>query len=148
MTFELIALLCTAPFAGACFYVSVVEHPARLDCGTDVALAQWRPSYRRAAAMQVTLAVGGLLTSVAAYASGRRLPALLGGLVARWSTRGRHVPVSEASHCIHADGADLVSAEVRRVVDDVRALGTSAVARRWVRPAPPATAGAQRAARR
>jgi hypothetical protein len=89
MGFELIALLCAALFAGASIYVSLVEHPARLGAGTDVALAQWRPSYKRAAVMQSVLAVVGLLTAVAAFAAGRGLPALVGGLflisVAPWT---------------------------------------------------------------
>jgi hypothetical protein len=89
MCFELIALLCAALFAGASIYVSVVEHPARLGAGTDVALAQWRPSYKRAAVMQSLLAVVGLLGAVAAYAAGRGMPALVGGLclisVAPWT---------------------------------------------------------------
>ena len=89
MSFELIALLCAALFAGASIYVSIVEHPARLGAGTDVALAQWRPSYKRAAVMQSLLAVVGLLTAVAAFALGRGMPALVGGLflisVAPWT---------------------------------------------------------------
>jgi len=44
-------------FAGAALYVSLAEHPARLTCSTDVAVAQWAPSYRRATVMQVTLAL-------------------------------------------------------------------------------------------
>jgi hypothetical protein len=81
MSFELIALLCAGLFAGASIYVSVVEHPARLGAGTDIALAQWRPSYKRAAIMQSLLAVSGLFGAVAAYVSGRGMPALVGGLL-------------------------------------------------------------------
>ncbi len=51
MSFELIALLCAALFAGASIYVSVVEHPARLGAGTDVALAQWRSATNAATAV-------------------------------------------------------------------------------------------------
>jgi hypothetical protein len=80
MTYEMIALLCAALFAGASIYVSVVEHPARMSAGLGVALAQFRPSYRRAAVMQSALAIVGFAASLAAYASGRGWPALLGGL--------------------------------------------------------------------
>ena len=48
MVLELIALLCTGLFAGAAVYITLVEHPARLECGPAVALAEFRPSYRRA----------------------------------------------------------------------------------------------------
>jgi len=54
-----IALVATGLFAGAALYVSLVEHPARLAAGGETALAQWRPSYKRATRMQATLAVVG-----------------------------------------------------------------------------------------
>jgi uncharacterized membrane protein len=81
MVLELIALLCTGLFAGAAVYVTLVEHPARLECGPVVALAEFRPSYRRAAAMQASLAAVGLLTAVGAWALGRSLPVLVAGLL-------------------------------------------------------------------
>jgi uncharacterized membrane protein len=81
MLFESTALSCAALFAGAAAYITFVEHPARLACGTAVALAQWRPSYLRATVMQAPLAVVGLLAAVMAYAAGRGLPVLAGGLV-------------------------------------------------------------------
>lgn len=80
MVFELVALLSAALFTGAAAYITFVEQPARLACGTAVALAQWRPSYRRAAVMQAPLAVVGSLSAVVAYLQGRGLPVLVGGL--------------------------------------------------------------------
>lgn len=60
-----------------------------MGAGTDIALAQWRPSYKRAAVMQSLLAVVGLLTAVVAFVLGRGKPALVGGLflisVAPWT---------------------------------------------------------------
>lgn len=81
MAFELIALLCTGLFAGAAIYVSLAEHPARVACGTAVAVAQFRPSYRRAALMQATLAAAGCLAAIGAWAAGRGVVALVGGLL-------------------------------------------------------------------
>lgn len=81
MSLELIAILFTTVFTGICLYVAIVEHPARLATDTSAALAQWRPSYRRAAAMQIVLAIGGVLTAVAAFAVGRSVWVLIGGLV-------------------------------------------------------------------
>lgn len=52
-----LAVLSAALFAGAALYVSLVEHPARLACGDEVAARQFVPSYRRAAVMQMTLAL-------------------------------------------------------------------------------------------
>ena len=61
-----LAILTTALFTGAALYVSAVEQPARLTCPIDVAIAEWRPSYRRAAVMQASLAVLGTLSGIAA----------------------------------------------------------------------------------
>jgi len=78
---EIVALICTGLFAGAALYVSLVEHPARLACSTDVALAEWRPSYKRAAVMQVILAVVGVGSAIGAYMSGRGTSVLVAGIV-------------------------------------------------------------------
>jgi hypothetical protein len=65
---ELIAILASTLFTGAAVYITAVEHPARLSCGTDVALAEWAPSYKRATIMQVPLALAagvfGIVRSV------------------------------------------------------------------------------------
>jgi hypothetical protein len=42
------ATLCAGLFAGAAIYISAVEHPARLSCGTELALREFAPSYHRA----------------------------------------------------------------------------------------------------
>ena len=81
MVLELIALLCTGLFAGAAVYVTLVEHAARLECEPAVALAEFRPSYRRAAAMQASLAAVGVLTAVGTWALGRSVPVLVAGLL-------------------------------------------------------------------
>ena len=67
----LVATAAAGLFAGAAVYVTAVEHPARLECGQDVAIKEFGPSYRRAAIMQGGLAVVGLLAAtVAWYQSG------------------------------------------------------------------------------
>jgi hypothetical protein len=53
-------------FAGAALYVTLVEHPARMQCGTLLAATQFGPSYKRGAVMQSLLAVVGTLAGVVA----------------------------------------------------------------------------------
>ena len=59
-----VATLCAGIFAGAAIYINAVEHPARLSCGTEVALREFAPSYHRATLMQVPLALVGCFTGV------------------------------------------------------------------------------------
>ena len=81
MILELVALLCTGLFAGAAIYVSLVEHPARLECGPVLAIAEFGPSYRRGAVMQASLAVGGCLAAATAWVQGSAAPVLIAGLL-------------------------------------------------------------------
>ena len=67
---EFIAVLACGLFAGAAVYVSLVEHPARMECGIEIATAEFPPSYHRGTIMQVTLAALGLLSSIAAWLFG------------------------------------------------------------------------------
>ncbi len=77
----LLALLGTGLFAGAALYISLVEHPARMACGAAVALAEFRPSYRRAAMLQASLAAIGCLAAIGAWAQGRSALALVAGVL-------------------------------------------------------------------
>ena len=67
---EIIAILSCTVFAGAAIYVNVVEHPARLECGTEFAATVFGPSYHRAAAMQASLALIATITGVSLGISG------------------------------------------------------------------------------
>ena len=73
------ALACTL-FAGAALYINLVEHPARLSCGTQVAATQWAPSYKRATVMQVTLAVVATLAGLTKWWTGAGILWLYGSL--------------------------------------------------------------------
>jgi TM2 domain-containing membrane protein YozV len=77
----IIAFICTGLFAGAALYVSLVEHPARMSCDVSVALAEFRPSYKRAAVMQVILALGGAVAAIAAFYFGNGVSSLVAGIV-------------------------------------------------------------------
>jgi hypothetical protein len=78
---EFVAVLSCSLFAGAAIYISLVEHPARMECGVEVAATEFAPSYRRATMMQATLAAVGLLCSIAAWIVGGTYLWLVGGIL-------------------------------------------------------------------
>jgi hypothetical protein len=82
---QLLATLCCAVFSWAAIYITVVEHPARLEYGTAFVATVFAPSYRRAAIMQATLAGLGLLCSVVAWVLGAGVSWLIGGYSWGWS---------------------------------------------------------------
>jgi Domain of unknown function (DUF1772) len=79
--FQFIATYCCGLFAGAALYIDFVEHPARMQCGTAVAIAEFCPSYRRATVMQVSLAVVSFLASVGAWITASDFIWALGGIL-------------------------------------------------------------------
>ena len=79
--FESVATLASGIFSGAAVYITLVEHPARMKCGTLLAATEFGPSYRRAAVMQASLAAIGFLTAIIAWFTGSGLWWLVGGLV-------------------------------------------------------------------
>lgn len=81
MIATVLATLCTGLFAGAAIYITVVEHPARVACGTAAAIAQFRPSYRRAAPMQASLAAVGSVAAIVGWWQGGGTPLLVAGLL-------------------------------------------------------------------
>ena len=62
LVFLIVSTLAAGLFAGAAIYVSAVEHPARVSCGTDLAVREFAPSYKRGAIMQASLALVGCMT--------------------------------------------------------------------------------------
>jgi hypothetical protein len=78
---EFVSLLACALFTGAAVYVNLVEHPARMECGVELAATEFPPSYRRGTIMQATLAALGLLASVAAWLTGATFWWLVSGIM-------------------------------------------------------------------
>jgi hypothetical protein len=78
---QFVATFCCSLFTGAALYVSIVEHPARMECGTELAVTEFTPSYRRGSMMQATLAMVSFLFSLAAWLKGGNAWWLLGGIL-------------------------------------------------------------------
>jgi uncharacterized membrane protein len=81
MLFEIVSALSAGLFAGAAIYINLVEHPARVECGVELALREFAPSYRRATVLQGALAATGLLSAVAAWLMGASFSWLAGGAI-------------------------------------------------------------------
>ena len=62
----IIATLAAGLFAGAAIYITAVEHPARLACGSGLAVREFAPSYHRATLMQAPLALVGCAAGIVA----------------------------------------------------------------------------------
>jgi hypothetical protein len=60
----ILATMAAGLFAGAAIYVSAVEHPARVSCGSELAIREFGPSYHRGAVMQASLALVGLVSGL------------------------------------------------------------------------------------
>ena len=81
MLLEMLATLSTGLFAGAAIYINLVEHPARMECGTSLAVTEFAPSYRRATIMQGALGAVGFVVASAAWLTGSSVWWLIGGIV-------------------------------------------------------------------
>ena len=86
---KLLALVSSGMFAGAAFYITTVEYPARIALGAAPALQEFGPSYKRAAPQQATWAVICFLCGVALTLLTQRWLWLVGG-----SLVGAVVPVT------------------------------------------------------
>jgi len=78
---EFIAIFSAGLFCGAAIYINLVEHPARLSCGTVLAITEFAPSYKRATVMQVFLAVISFLSSLIAWILHSNIYWLIGGIL-------------------------------------------------------------------
>ena len=76
-----LATVAAGLFAGAALYVTLVEHPARTGCGPMLAVAQFRKSYPRGAALQAPLAIVGCLSAAGAWLAGAGAGWLLASLL-------------------------------------------------------------------
>ena len=62
--FQFVAILAATFFSGAAIYINLAEHPARMECGTQLAATVFGPSYRRAAVMQIIFALAAAIGGI------------------------------------------------------------------------------------
>ncbi len=74
-----LATVASGLFTGAAIYINLVEHPARMQAGTQLALTEFAPSYHRATRMQVSLAALGFVSALRAWRSSGDARWLVGG---------------------------------------------------------------------
>ncbi len=112
-----VAILSCTIFTGAAIYISLVEHPARMQCDTRTAASVWAPGYHRATIMQAPLAVvscvAGVLvwwlSGVAIWLAG----ALLIGSVVPFTL----IVIKPTNAQLLMQGRDLASAETRTLLE-------------------------------
>jgi hypothetical protein len=82
----LLALTVAAIFTGAAVYVNVAEQPARLFLDDRALLTEWKPSYKRGAVMQASIALIGCVLGLIAWWQTSQAGFLIGAvaMVAPW----------------------------------------------------------------
>ena len=119
---QFIATLSCALFAGAAVYINVVEHPARMSCGTQAALTEWAPSYRRATWMQAPLALIGFASAVIAWLAGASAAWLIGGVLLGLVVPITLVVIMPTNKRLLSAGLDRQSEEARQLLNRWNAL--------------------------
>ena len=110
---QFVAVLATALFAGAAVYITLVEHPARMGCSTEIAATVWAPSYKRATVMQASLAVVGSISGLAAWLLGAGVLWLVGSLFILAVVPVTLVVIFPTNSKLLTPGRDLGSPETR-----------------------------------
>jgi hypothetical protein len=113
---ELIATLAAGLFSGASIYINLVEHPARMECGTASALAQWAPSYKRGAVMQASLAILGSLSAIGAWLLGSGMSWLIGAILLGLVVPFTLIVIFPTNRRLLSQSLDRGSAEARQLL--------------------------------
>ena len=78
--FQFAAVLSALFFTAIAIYVNLGEHPARMECGHEVAATVFGPSYKRASKIQVGLVSAATISGVVLWLMGAGFMWLVGAL--------------------------------------------------------------------
>ncbi len=110
---QFVSTISCAIFAGAAIYINLVEHPARMSCGTQIAATVWAPSYERATVMQAPLAILSFLAGVSAWLLGGGIMWFAGAVLIGLVVPFTFLAIMPTNHQLLTPGRDLASNETR-----------------------------------
>ncbi len=116
MVSEIVATFASGIFAGAAVYINFVEQPARLSCGVQLAVTEWRPSYKRGTLMQVPLALIGSLSALVSWWFDGGRAWLVGGLLLLLVIPFTLVVILPTNKQLESQELDLQSEEAERLL--------------------------------
>jgi uncharacterized membrane protein len=114
---SLIAVLACTLFGGAAIYINLVEHPARLSCGTELAATEWKPSYERATRMQASLAIVAAIAGAVLWLRGSGPLWLWGASLIFAVVPFTLVVIRPTNERLEEPDRDRASAETRRLLE-------------------------------
>ena len=117
LAFEFISTLSATLFCGAAIYINLVEHPARMGCGTEIAATVWAPSYKRATIMQASLAILSFLCGVVVWVLGGGTLWLIGALFIGSVVPFTFIAIMPTNHQLLEPGRDLGSTETHALLE-------------------------------
>jgi hypothetical protein len=113
---EFVAVLACGLFAGAAIYVSLAEHPARMECGVELAATEFAPSYRRASILQAILAAVGLVSSIVVWVAGATFWWIVAGALLGSVIPFTLIVILPTNKRLLSPGLDRRSAETERLL--------------------------------
>jgi len=113
---EILATLAAAVFFGAAVYVNLVEQPARLSLGGQLAVTEWRPSYKRGTRLQAPLALIGSVSALVAWAADHDRGWMIGGLLFILVIPFTLIAIFPTNRRLESQDLDLCSEEAVRLL--------------------------------
>jgi len=114
---QFVAVMTCTLFTGAAIYINLVEHPARMGCGTELAATEWAPSYKRAVAMQVPLAVVSAVAGIASWLMTGGIMWLIGAILIFAVIPFTLIVIMPTNKLLLNPGRDRASAETRALLE-------------------------------